>query len=88
MAKKYMNSQEAMIRLLHDIEGRAFLIRAGISIFAVTLAYFLLQPFVLSPEEYILDFDKVIIVGTFCLGTAIKFYFGGKEKTESNSKED
>lgn len=83
MPKEYMNSQEALIRLRHEFEGRDFLIKAGVSIFVLAFLYFLAQPLFLEKEDYILDFDKVIIIGTFCLGGALKFYFGGKEKNQT-----
>lgn len=74
--KKYLDSREGLLKLHHDYFGRMFLVKSGVGIFFLTLIAYLVQPYFLDPDKYVMSFERLIIVGTFTLGGAYKFYFG------------
>jgi len=75
--KKYLDSREGLLRLQHDYQGRMFLVKSGVGIFFVSLIAYLAQPYFLDSDQYLMSFERLIIVGTFSLGGAYKFYFDG-----------
>ena len=81
--KKYLDSREGLLKLHHEYSGRMFLMKSGVVIFFVVLIPYLAQPYFLEPEEYLMSFERLIIVGTFSLGGAYKFYFGAFQLPKS-----